>query len=232
MSEFAIFLEKLKHHENWGYGYPEFAGGEVISLFTDSDIDPDYSICPEGGDLVIFNKREQGGLLGIDDAAGEIWDVELLETSDYFGLYENEVQRPLHVPTDFLWERYLYIGNLFSTFDDHIDMDFGFESYEELNEEFDDELPHLKNDTHLCLYWLLIFGFLDNQQQFQVVLGHSPKEQELIQQCLAFFQELPNKKDIDLSYPSHTHTQTEQEFYKTAFRKRQASLMKLYNKEV
>ncbi len=227
---FEAFKKKLTYHENWGYGYPDFSGAAVLYEVEDEDIDEDFSILPGTGDRVAFNHRECGGVMGFCHENSEIREIEFNESSYFQERYPSEPQAPLDISTEFLWSRYLEISYLFwvlGTDEIHDTyVDFGYDSHAHLITEFEDEQECLDGDVYLCLYWLLVFGFLGDTSRYLLVMEKSQVEHPLIQECSAFFRHFSIGDDIDISYDNHSVQ--EREFFKTAFRKRHLNLLRFF----
>lgn len=214
------FLQYLKIR--YGVGYPELAGFKEEFMIDEDELD-EGSFTPTESDCSVFNDREQGGYWCMCHESSEIHYIFFYENSYYDELAE--ALAPKQVDGVDLWERYSCLSKLFSTFSREIEVDFGFESWKDLNSNFKKDKPSLSEDPHLCVYWLLVFGFLDDENAFNDVLEHVNSRNPLIKACLAFFESF-SSEEIDLSHESDE--EEDKAFFRVLFKNRYDYLLSFY----
>ena len=203
--DFDFDLDKYKdkyenYMLNWGYGYPEYAGCEMLYV-DDEDLEEDSYILPEAGDWVVNDLRGQSGTYGVSHEDFGIEYVELKDPDEYDVDYDLKIIK-LKVDVYDLMYRYQRIAKLFSswsstyvTFRDIKDVENGSDNYEE-------EKLFFVEDPYLALYWLNHFGLTLDKRYNEVVAiiqeNNLIEKLDYLKEPLAFFEKTDFSYNVEI----------------------------------
>ncbi len=184
--EFSNYLTNSwqRHH-----AYPELSGTEIEEVTSDEFEEQGYDT-DNGGDYVAYDSRShQGFIFSFEDSEG-VFPIALKTSSPTYRKRQIEANRPIQreVSTAELVSRFEYMVYLLFESEWQDDKTICENSFGAELQLYPSEKLLLPSDIHLAFYWLLVFGFTNNDPCYnEVKTLCANQDHAFLEKCLAFF---------------------------------------------